>query len=213
MISEILKVIEPELNALPWIDQYGGVVKVVEQVVGVDEYEGKFKVASFPVSCSVTQDDCWSNGQYRDLVPDDRYKSVSYFEHNEKINFNNDKRFSRSRKILQGSTQLVFVAWLNLKKLGHNDCDISPFLIKDLNQIFNRKVSTFVSPKMKLFDLKLSFESLNPRSANPFEKYDYEQVDRLLLYPYDYISLDVNVEFSIAESCLNSFVLGAEIDC
>ena len=74
----MLYIVEPALRAkalaLPFVERYGGIAHPMTHTFGGDA------IKTFPVSMALTGAQCFDQGKYANLVPDDRYKSVSYFE-------------------------------------------------------------------------------------------------------------------------------------
>ena len=112
MTGALAAILRTYLQGLPFVDRLAGVVRTVT-ITGED---GKRK--AFPVACNVTNADCTA-GRYQDLVPDSSRKSVMYFEDGGTV----------LTGLLKGDPQfrstIRLIGWLNLKKMGLTDCDLS----------------------------------------------------------------------------------------
>lgn len=211
MISEAIKAIETDLLALPWVSRYGSIIKVASRYVEGGEGEGEGYMESFPISCNVSGTDCWDNGKYLDLVPNDAHTSITYFEEVDGFQPVTEARRVKNVTMLKG--QLRFVGWFNTLKLGLDVCDIQPYVIGDLYDLLNRKIHGYDSGVMKFVEIKLELDSIEPKTINPFEPYSYRENNGLLLHPYDFISVIVNVTLRFNPNCLPALTPNDEIPC
>lgn len=196
MIIEVGNIIIGKINGLPFIDKYAGVVKPAT-------YSDEGVKKTFPISCALDITQC-KKGDYMDLCPDSSKKSVLYLE-DKYIRFvsreGNDYRF-------QGSFDLV--CWLNLPKLGLEQCSVSAKAILSVMAQFS------ATPANHGIYQKLLITPLgqNPKSINPFAKYSYdESVSQFLLYPFDYFVLPLQVDFVVNKKCVDEFLTSDPIGC
>lgn len=209
MISQILEVIETDLLALPFIERYGGVIRVITRT-GFNQETGESFEESFPVSCNTDGADCFQNGQYLALTPDDSKKSVAYFEESG-LNFDGYTSQRRDMFVFSGSVR--FVLWLNTKLLGYNTCDMQPYVLGSLLDLFQVINKPFDASVLKFASINMAVESIEPKTPGPFIEYAYEDRQFLLMHPYDFISLDINLQAKVSKSCLDSFTLPQSIPC
>lgn len=200
MTNAIADILNIYISTLPFADRVAGVIKPVTFVTGTADKPVK---KTIPVACNVSQPDCIS-GKYNDLVPNSKYKSIIYWEDNGTVtNANNPRDFNFT-------ASLRLVCWINLKKVGKTDCDVSALAITNiLNTIptspFNSGIYTRIRATVDREIIKTSAI---------FSKYTYdESVVQYLMYPFDYFALDVSVDFTILKSCITDWENGTEIIC
>jgi hypothetical protein len=185
----IAQILNTYLATLPFADRMGGVVKAVTFLTGSDDKPIK---KTIPVDCGVSQADCMT-GKYQDLIPNSKYKSISYFEDGGvKLLSINERDYS-----FQSNLRLIF--WLNLKKTGKTDCNVSALAVTNvLNKFPQTPFSSGIYSRMRI---KVNQEIV--KSAAIFSKYTYDEaVTQYLMYPFDYFALDITTDFLINKSCI-----------
>lgn len=208
----IIEALSPDIMALPFIERYGGLVQQITRAfeVGEDSTGGPvFEYKSFPVSCQLTNEECWELEKYKNLVPDDSYKSVSYFEADNRTTTN-----ASGTKLNEWTytTTIRFVCWLNLPALGINDC-------KGTGR-FEVQVSKAVMGH-KEFSIDGVDGSLHIRNANLVEKsasrifgrYSYGDKEKVYFFPYDFFAIDFDISMRINANCIPALTLSDPIDC
>ena len=209
MIAPILEFLRPEILALPWVEQYGGMVRTVSrpQMLNIDDVP-QIIMQSFPVSCDVSAADCWNNERYKDLVPNDVYKSVSYFEERGGMRLDG---ISAVNGLLEFSANVSFVAWLNMKKLGYDTCHFADYVAATMFPFLRKKNVPVTAP----FKCLVSVEPINfeARGADIFEGYAYQDEQALLFYPYDYFAINCMVKIQLDPKCLPEYVVETPIIC
>jgi len=200
MNNEIAAILNTYLDDLPFSDRMAGVVKVISVFGGTAERAVK---KTIPVDCDVTHADCM-RGKYQDLVPNSKYKSISYFEDGgAKLISNNQRDFT-----FQSNLRLVY--WLNLKKLGKTDCNLSALAVTNVLNIlptgpFNNGIYSRI---------RININQEIVKNAAIFSKYSYdESVVQYLMYPYDYFALDLTIDFTISKACIVDWENGTPITC
>ena len=204
------KVISPKIKALSWVDRYSGIVRTINIAMGNDTDKGIVK--RYPISCDVQGVDCNNIGVYQNLVPDDSKKCVLYWEMISPMsNAGMTKQKNFYVKKFKGTARLV--VWLNLGKLGMNNCTDSFKLVP----ILEKEITT----KAKLVggDLDGSMIWIEPQRMvkqdinTVFGGYDYDKLKNYYLYPYDFFAIDVSF---VLDQCLSkggSFTEGTPFDC
>lgn len=209
MLEQILEVIRPSIQSAPYVHKFGGLVKTVSKKETDDK--GKTVTLKFPVNCAVSHEECWYQNRYLDLVPDDRYSSIFYFEPFSSFKETDTQRIAKARfSTYRGQVRLV--GWLNLAKMGIEDCFGSSRIAHSLVQYINKRFRNLDSP----FKLKrLSFRMIEEesRDKNPFDKYTYNEFKQFLLYPFDYVSLIIEVEAFGNAKCFAEADVGDPLDC
>jgi hypothetical protein len=115
MNQAIANIVREYIEVLPFVDKIAGLVAT--QSMTVTGEGGATAIKRYPVACCVP-DEC-KIGDYNDLAPDSRYKSVIYFE-DRGISF---ERYAGNFKYYRSNLRLV--AWLNVMKILGDECDSS----------------------------------------------------------------------------------------
>lgn len=172
----------------------------------------------FPVREGVNADTCYNRGKYEDLVPDDRYKNLVYWEELAgmvEATPPSSLNLSRQYLYLRGSARLVY--WLNLPKMGMNNDvyrtvgdQFAWSLIEALRDGFKVASGAFNG-------VNVIFENARqtPRNISIFSKYSYdpETVNKYVLYPYDFGAVDFDITMIVPRRCITGLTLGTEIEC
>jgi hypothetical protein len=200
MIVDIGLILKSYLAPLPFVDRLGGIVRPITKT---DRDGEKTIKKTFPVDCNVTEHDCIA-GQYTDLVPNSKYKSIHYFEDN------GTSILQRTAMDFHFQAKLKLVGWLNLKKLGKTECSLSSLAIANIlkafpTNYFNNGIYSRI---------QISVLGQDPKDSRIFSKYSYsEEQTQYLMYPYDYFALNLSVGFSIREACINDWNITPVITC
>ena len=184
MNQAIANIIKESIEDLDFVDKIAGLVST--QYINI---EGVTK--SYPVACCVP--DTCKTGDYNDLAPDSKYKSVIYFEDGG-VSF---VRAQGNFKYYQSRLRLV--GWLNVKAILGEECDASQctyssHAIMDIIRLlpeFPQNIAPFTQVYMEV-------TSQAVRDKAIFSKYTYNELQtQYLMSPYDYFSLEIETTFSI----------------
>lgn len=179
-----------------FIDKLAGVVKTITKS---DIGQNNTRVSkTFPVACGTSYTDCNNPSIYTDLVPNSNLGCIVYFE-DLGVRLISEDGHKRNWK---GSYRLV--GWINQKKLGYNDCSITGQVV---NTIINQFPKSFFNVTGSIYQ-KCSIEVLgqDPKSTNPFAKYSYdEDKTQYLMHPFDYFSIQVDINYTVDSRCLTPF--------
>lgn len=207
MVRLIEQTLKPLIEAQGYIGQYGGVVQAVTipHEVGEDQFIGK----TFPVSCYLSAQDCFDGGKYFDLVPDDKYSSVAYFEQRGSSTLSTAGPNKREWAFQE---ELRFVCWLNYPKLGLSDCKgPERFALSFLSSIMGSRNFTVdgISGRLDINNARLL-----PRDFRQvFGRYSYSDKQHVFFSPYDFFAVDLTARVHINRDCLADVTLGDEITC
>lgn len=187
----------------PWCDKMGGLVKIIK-------YQSQDRnnnpiITTLPVGCRTDFSQCKNKG-YTDLLPDNRYRSLFYFEDG---GITLQKRNGDKTEFI---SRLKLVGWLNMKKfiIPSGACSISGKVISQIlrvipNQFVNFGIYT---------EARFKFISEDIKSPAIFQRYSMpEEVMQYLLYPYDYFALNFQVEFVVNRNCPDDLVLTDDANC
>jgi hypothetical protein len=208
MIDIVLKIYDSAIKELAWTERFGGLVKPI--VIEEPLYEGGVTRKRFPISCDTTARQCYENERYLDLVPDEKFKSVSYWE---QVGDTRIRPLRDVRNKWEFTASVDFVTWLNLPKLGFEGCnDVSKFVGDAFRAIMQVKDNRITSP----FRIdKISIEPIlqTQHGESVFQQYSYEDKRQLMLYPYGAFAIRFEVKWLAAMDCFLPVELLDPIDC
>lgn len=203
--------LSPQIGALDWVGRYGGVVKTMYKEF--EDQNDKFKTKRFPVASDVLAKDCDNLSVLQDLVPNDNYKSVVYWEELSpltNVGYTQSKKFTEKK--FKGTARLI--VWLNLAKLGITNSKDGFLVIPSLEKILTVKgkiqggvlegAHLWIEPK----------QIVNQDINTVFGKYDYPKtINYYLGSEFDFCAIDV--EFTLEQCLSNDTVLPIlpSVDC
>lgn len=211
MIQTAIQAILPKLQQLDFVGNVSGLVVPITKQTVICDNEGRETIVSdtFPVACSMTADDCFKNGKYELLLPDSRRNSIFFFEE-----LSGAKLVDTGVKgnTLKFTASVRLLGWLNLQKLGIDDCGKSGyFSIKTLCAI--RGKCDLPSPFTNSW---VNFELIKTvvKSPSIFSKYTFSKNKlAVFMFPYDYFALDFKVTICVNKNCLDEITIGNPIEC
>jgi hypothetical protein len=203
-------ILSPKIQVLDFVDRYAGIVRTINIAEGNGTETGIVK--RYPLACNVTGVDCANIGIYQNLVPDDSKKSVIYWEMVSPMqNTGMTKTRDFYRKRFKGTARLV--VWLNLAKLGIDNCTDSilvlPILEKEITTKGKITGGVYDGDLLWIEPLRMVNQDIN----TIFGKYDYNKLKNYYLYPFDFFAIDV--QFTL-EQCLSkggAFPCTVPLDC
>lgn len=200
MNVDIANILKGYGQTLPFAGKIGGLVKPVTFVVQGDK--GPVK-KTIPVDCGVTHANCLK-GRYTDLMPDSKYKSVSYFEDG------GIRKLEDNVRDFTFESTLKWIWWINLQKAGKTGCSNTALAMATiLNTLPTRTINSGIYSR-----ILITAEGEDAKNPQIFSKYTYdEEKTQFLMYPYDYFALNISVKFSISKSCITDWVNSQEIAC
>jgi hypothetical protein len=185
MIHRIATILKDRIAAYTYVDKIGGLTRIARQ-----QREGREVV--IPVAGDVDEAYACDPATIRDMVPDDRYGCMVYFE---------DRGTTRITERTRGTSyraSLRLVCWVNTLKFGSDPMTADRILeqfVNDLNvgQPYNTDT---------LIGLKHSVEGFPQRGASIFSQYTYPEAARqYLLWPFDAFALDITATYRIKPGC------------
>ena len=202
MTSSIATILKDLIEPLDFVDKIAGLTHTAEVRQQIDE--NTTQVDRFPISCDVVDTvTCDTASRYKDLVPNDAYKSILYFEDGGTSNVG-----TRGKDTIYRS-RLRLVGWLNGKKLGSTSCSTSGEAIKEILKTLPR--NRFNSGDITRLQVRVN--TIAPKTKAIFSRYTYNDQAQFLIYPFDYFAIDIDVTFHVNPSCLGSLVVGVEDPC
>jgi hypothetical protein len=193
---DIANIIKDKISDLPFIDKISGLVRTVSYTENV---EGQAYTYKFPVSCDVTYEDCFSNERYKEMTPNSELRSLVYFEDGG-INLTGSN--SRSSEY---ESRIRLVCWLNMKRFDTTECSISGYIT---SLIIRRLLTTTRFNNGIYSDIRFNVSQIPDKTSAIFSQYTYdESATQYMLYPYDYLAIDIKVNYSILYKCLDDIGL------
>lgn len=190
-----------------------GIVQAVEKV----DPKTKQKFV-FPVSCDVDGTACWEQGRYFELLPNDLYRAVIYFEQLTDVRFEGYK--DEKRRIMIYRTNIRLVGWLNLKKLGSTDCTLTARVVLGIIKAltvnqgeFSRNSGRFVVTDEAYTNAVVEVEPVAQvrQDKSLFSRYTLKETN--LLYPWDYFAIELACVLYVGRECFDAVEAGTEIVC
>jgi len=205
MIHIIEQVLSSRITTLPFVERYGGVAYPL-----TSQFPGEPNVLkTFPVSTYLSANSCFQQDKYKNLIPDDRYKSLSYLEgliNPARISFDGPKK----GVVIMAQT-IRFVCWLNLPKLGFDNlARVSDFAVKAIDTLSGEFAFTYqgtqgrlsVKNSRTLFDRQLIFG-----------QYSYFDKQQIFMYPYAFFALEMEVTAQVGRKCIDDITYPDPINC
>jgi len=168
-----------------WIDRQGTILKILAR-------EENGKVGKYPVSLNYLKKTCEA-GDYISLIPDSRYRSISFWT-------TSGGNISKSFGMIDVQVTLRLVVWVNHKLINQavNVDDLMLSVIKDIPE--NIGISGDFS--------KIRTRLINAGKENIWTNFSLKEEDKqFLLYPFDWFTLDYQVNYSFHQNCLNDINL------
>jgi hypothetical protein len=196
MIRDLAKIYMSIIAELPFAEKVGGLVELTSD-----------DSRKMLVSCDYIYPKCEPNKDYLEFVPSVDLKSMFFFENDNGARLKDQK----AGNIMVFETELRLVGWINKKKLGYDDCNLTTLIQNSIlkaltttDKINQFKTSPFLAIKTK---------SVKEDAKKPsiFTKNQYK--DNFRFNPYDYFSLTIGVDYYIDYSCLEDFVTKTPLEC
>ena len=186
MIRSVVKEILPYVQTLNFADLVAGIVTPATKKI--INSEGNATIKIFPIYEN-TPSQC-SSGDYVTLIPDEKYKSIIYFEEVNSI------IISQSNYEIKFRADVRLVGWFNLKK-------ISTTVTSDkLSALILRNVPQSIADFDNIYNVNILFNGFENKNPLVFSAYTYDESEtQYLLFPYDYCSMRFNIEYSLGRSC------------
>lgn len=209
MIDLLVSHLNTRIEAIPWVDRYGGLVRTFETLEPITETASRPK--RFPVSCNVTAKECYEKGKFYDLAPNTAYKSVVYIEQRSGLGMSL-AAVSRGR-IAIITADLRVVAWLNGPKLGVDSCLLATNAAMEMIRAVNVDMKRLTTP---FIIQRLQFTPAGALRTDPqsvFDRYTYRDMDTVMYSPYAFFGLDVKLTARINVKCLPALMYEDPDEC
>lgn len=230
MIQAILKSIKPTITSMTWVDRYAGLAMPVSRTkvistgsttggaTGSTTDDGGYKQEgkeTFPIASDVDMKRCWETGDYQDLVPNSKYKSVIYWEDLTGLQEVNRRRISGGRHLVGMQATLRMVCWLNMKKLGYESNDgTSKFQLDAMKTLMIDDIVLDNQTNIKITYAKMRVVEILKRDHQLiFGQYSYGGQSDLFVYPWDFFALNVRLNVVMSNECAERLGAKGAIEC
>ena len=212
MLDQVLNQIAPIFTSpdtLCWVEKYCGLSRIAKREVHTRD--GGFEKQSYPVSCKIGADDCWNKGRYKDLVPDSKYASIVYWEQVGDMPITNMERSKRMHKRVD--VELNLITWLNLQKLGKDQCSFCTEAFLDLIANLNGAKVDGISNYISNISVEVRGMNSLKTTQSIINQYSYGSVERLFYFPYEFCSFKVRLSWIVNTACIPEIECGEPIEC
>lgn len=215
MTYTALKDILPNITSLGLFQRLSALAIPVTRTEVIETETSSIEVKkTYPVGWGISDTQCWDQGRYKELIPDHSYISLGYFE--EVGGLTPDRNADQHNLLYTGQVRFVF--WANIPKLNLNDAGNTTMTVSDniamavIDAVQDRRTvisdAQFINSYATLRDAKVE-----QKSAAIFSKYSYENVEALLLWPYDFGAVTFTLRIEVPRGCVQPITAGTPIDC
>lgn len=184
MIARLASLLRARIEALSYVDRVAGLVRPITY----EREEGKVTI---PVALDGTTPDC-SPEQMQDMVPDERYACMVYFEDRGGI-----QRTQHRTRGISFSAKLRLVCWVNTQKFASD-----PMATDRIQQQMVAALQTMPYNWGTLVGIREVVEGIPQRGSGLFSAYTYpESARQYLMAPFDAFAIDIAVEFRLSKGC------------
>lgn len=203
MLYIIEPVLAPKIQALPFIERYGGIAYPMTHSFGTETLK------TFPVSMALTEAQCFDQGKYANLVPDERYKSVSYLEG---LNSPAQITFKDPKSHIAIITQAAkLVVWLNMAKLGRtSQVDVGLMALAAVAALQGLYAVSYGGANGRM---DVDRASIRMDRNGSFGGYSYTDKIGLFMWPFAFFSIEFNTVTQLPKSCLTEIENLPAINC
>jgi hypothetical protein len=184
MNAGIAELLRARIAAFTYVDKLAGLVQTVS-------YQRAGGVIRMPIAANVTDPLNCEEEAIRDLVPDERYRLIVYFE---------DRGMSlvddRNRSVWLSRLRLV--AWVNTSKLGGNP-DSTYLVLQAFVTAINAGNPYNNGPYI---GVKHKVDGVPEGGVGLFSRYTYDEATRQYLFPpFSAFGIDISTIFTVNQEC------------
>lgn len=186
-MHEIEQLLAPRIMSIPWVGRYGGMTYDITK-------DGK----TYPISENISQQECWEEGKFLDLVPDSTYSSIVFFQESKPLINDNYGRATGS---------LLLFCWVNYPMIGESSSNRTR-IIRDVSSVMYSVPDSINASSISINCIAKT----KAESVAFFSKYAYKGEGSLYMYPYDVFTFDLEVKCMYNAACTVSQAK-TQIDC
>lgn len=203
MINTIASTIKTKLQELGIFERFGGITRAYTR-----------NGITLPIAHDVDGELCWEQGTHKDLVPNNRFKSVAYLEQRTPVTEGlSDRGVKRMPSYTVG---LRLVCWVNLKKLGYNAPSVTDRVIltiqkklRENSRVHSVTEADFTGAQVEVQAMNL----VNSTKQDIFAQYTHAEFNRHLLFPFAFFAIDMTVVLHLGDSCFTEVTAQTPIEC
>lgn len=209
MTHTIAEAIKSLILPLGFCERFGGLA------VPFEVFNGK-QTIRLPVTFGVDGQQCYESGKLFDLSPNDRYRSVMFFEDQTGTTVTREGKGYYS---FAGTLRLL--AWLNLAKLGHQEGGYYSDLVSAtvINTLLagDRTIPVTADPEetfpMEGAIVQVDTVRILRKERGLFSRYTAAEWQRAFVYPFDFFALDIDARLIVGRNCFTAADVGEEVTC
>ena len=185
MNARIASILKDRISQFTYVDRLSGMVRV-------GQMERAGQVLKLPIAIDADDDLACDDSTMRDMVPDERYACMVYFE---------DRGFQRITSRTRGTSYrstLRLVCWVNTAKFNGDHMAGERILQQFLGVMHAPSpVNTDT-----LVGLRTTAETGPERGGSLFGSYTYPESARpFLMWPFDAFAIDIAAEYRLRPGC------------
>jgi hypothetical protein len=188
--------LKEKLLTSEYAERAAGLVRVVN--VKLRSQDGMVS-RRIPMGCEVTNPETCPPHSL--LVPDEKLSSMLWFEDG------GTTFVMESGRSTYFTSSLRLIIWLNLNKYEHN-CSITSAVFTD---VIKRLMTTYESIP-EAHSIRVESLTQMPKDASIFSSYDFENKNMFLIYPYDYLGIDIKTTFGVNRNCFQP-IIRKDVEC
>lgn len=184
MNDRIASLLKDRIAELSYVDRIAGLVRLVKHERGGD-------VVAIPVALDAEADYACEEGTLQDMVPDERYGCMVYFEDRGVV-----RTTSRTRGV-SFTSRVRLVCWVNTQKFGSDPSAASKIQAQFISAIRSGPYNS--GP---FIGLRHDVEAIPQTGHSLFSAYTYpEAVRQYLMPPFDAFAIDIATTLRIKAGC------------
>ena len=202
MNAGIAELLRDRISAFAYVDKIAGLVRPVsfQRAGELTNYEiagrqltaqAQSKVVTVPIAIDVDDPLSCDEAAILDLVPDERYRTIVYFE---------DRGVTIGERQGRGTrvSHIRLVCWINTTKLNGNN-----FAGDTIMQDFEGALNGAPYNSDAFLGIRHRVESFPAKGPGLFGQYTYpEGVRQYLMWPFDAFAIDIATEYMPNPACL-----------
>lgn len=192
-----------KIGDIPFIDLYGGIVSIQEQVDSIRDDLGAVRrvVKRYPVTCDFIQyGDCgYDPGELVAMIPDSSRKGIIYFEDLGVQSLGMQSIWMRYR------SRIRLVCWLNTKYVDLNAC--GELTMPVITTIISR-IGSVQFNQNNYLGIQATVVAIPRQDKSIFAGYTYEEAYvQYLMPPFEYIAIDFDITYRVNPECISQIQL------
>lgn len=201
MTALIEQVLRTPIQALNWVEKYGGVVQPYTD-------KSKSPAQTYPIVAYNSDPACSETDVYSPITPNDAFKSVVYWEYNGGYAID-----LRERSYIQGIERLRFVAWINPKKQGVTPVYglASVYAVDFISQVAAINEATVSSIPVQVVTTRANVVQVDYNAI--FGQWSYGDKQHLFLRPFEWFAIDFEFLVTVPNACASLITLDDPIEC